>query len=121
LALTVLVTDGGFVIRHRDALDVPLIPLRAEGDRGGDRHDYAALYTALVAIKEHHPQVSAIALGGDDAMPWSRLSRTMDAVRARLAEDRYDSVEAWAAAPARLGADGAPEPLFDQISLVVSG
>lgn len=120
LSLTVRITARGFAITHRDAPELPLIGLRSEADQDGDPYDYAALYNALVAIKERHPEAVAIALGGDDTLPWSRLSRTMDAVRTRLAEDRYGSVAAWAAAPARLGLDGAPEPLFDQISLVVA-
>ncbi len=79
-------------------------------DRGGQCfcYDFASLYNGLVALKQRfgtpgEKEEKRINITADLDVPWSIVSRTMDATTCRLDQDRYDTFEDYAKAQVKPG------------------
>ena len=106
LNLTVLISDKGFVLKWSDELaaeggEPPRIPKKIFKNEDGtqvEEYDYPKLYTEVVAKKKDYPDEDSVNVGADFAIPWRTVARVIDCVRVRLAEDAYDSLEAFVSA-----------------------
>ncbi len=81
--------------------------------------DYPALYSRMVEIKEAYPDENVVNVGADDTIRFGTVAASIDAVRVRLAEDRYTDPNVLAAAEPRRSGEGQPETLFSDVVMAV--
>ncbi len=135
--------DKGFMLTWDETLmteqqSTPLIPMIQSkdeacgdpGDQKSDRtpgcfpraqgcfcYDFAALYNDLVAkkIKFSTPEKpeKRVNLTADSGVSWEVVSRTMDAVKCRKAQDNYQTLDEWMAADPKLQKEATKVPGMD--------
>jgi len=92
-------------------------------EEGLQAYNWRALYNELSKIKERFPNETIVNISADSDVPFAAVVRTMDVVRYRLAEKKYDDESAfWAAAPIEKVEDGKKgfEELFSDPVLAVA-
>jgi len=144
LNLAVIVAADQFVIKIQGGAEAREIPLKkksytmcGEGTKtcedciGKDleMYDYPGLYNEIVKLKasSDFEMADTINIGAGDAVPWKVLARTIDAVRVKLEEDKYDNLCLYERAkPLKItttGEDGkevkTTVPLFPKIVFVM--
>jgi biopolymer transport protein ExbD len=81
--------------------------------------DYVALYNRMVEIKEAYQDETVVNMGADDRVKFGTLVATMDAVRIRLKEDKYNDQETFETAEVKMDKDDRPVLLFNDVVMAV--
>ncbi|MCB9536629.1 MAG: biopolymer transporter ExbD [Myxococcales bacterium] len=127
LDLTVAVGEDGFRVSAAGAdlrqvlglaptTEATATPLIA---KQGEHYDYVALYNMLVQLKGAFPHESVLKLTGDARIPFKVMLATMDAVRVRLEQDRYDDLEDFRTASVQY-AGNTPDLLWPDVVFAVA-
>ncbi len=81
--------------------------------------DYLALYNRMVEIKDEYPSESIVNLGADDTVRYGTVIATMDAVRRRRENDKYNKKDEFDRAGFKKDGDGQVVSLFSDVVLAV--
>ena len=133
LNLTVIISKKGFMVKMDPSLaekenkkSTHKIPMRDFVSINGEKYadyDFPTLYAYLADVKKTFPKEENVNIGaaGNEIkdIKWDTISRTIDCVRMKLEQDKYEGLKEWATAKIAQDKNKVPEILFKNIVFVV--